>query len=38
LYGNGVNPMGQATGSPYQVLQLDATGTPIFGALDAGGY
>lgn len=38
LYGNGVNPMGQATGTPYQVLQLDATGTPVFGALDAGGY
>ena len=38
LYGNGVNPMGQATGTAYQVLQLDATGTPVFGALDAGGY
>lgn len=38
LYGNGVNPMSQATGSAYQVLQLDATGTPVFGALDAGGY
>lgn len=38
LYGNGVNAMGQATGSAFQVLQLDATGTPVFGALDAGGY
>lgn len=38
LYGNGVNPMNQATGTAYQVLQLDATGTPVFGALDAGGY
>jgi hypothetical protein len=38
LYGNGVNPMGQATGTAFQVLQLDASGTPVFGALDAGGY
>lgn len=38
LYGNGVNPMAQATGNPYEVLQLDATGTPIFSGLDGGGY
>lgn len=38
LYGRGVNPMGQATGSAYQVLQLDASGVPVFSGLDGGGY
>jgi hypothetical protein len=38
LYGNGVNPMSQATGNPFEVLQLDATGTPVFSGLDGGGY
>lgn len=38
LYGNGVSPMSAATGNPYEVLQLDASGTPVFGGLDGGGF
>lgn len=38
LYGNGFSPMSQATGSAYQILQLDGSGTPVFSSLDGGGY
>lgn len=38
LYGDGTNPMKEARGTPYQVLQLDASGTPVFQGLDYGRY
>lgn len=38
LFGDGVNPMREARGQPFQVLQVDATGTPQFQSLDYGRY
>lgn len=38
LYGDGVNPMKETKGLPFQVLQVDATGTPQFQSLDYGRY
>lgn len=38
LYGDGVNAMREVSGTAFQVLQLDSSGTPVFGGLDGGGY
>lgn len=38
LYGDGLNPMKETKGLPFQVLQVDATGTPQFQGLDYGKY
>jgi len=38
LYGQGTAAMAEATGSAYQVLQLDASGVPVFNSLDGGTF
>ncbi len=38
LYGQGTSAVGLATGSAYQVLQLNASGVPVFAGLDGGSY
>lgn len=38
LVGQGVSPMKAIVGQPYQVLQVDASGQPIFTSLDYGNY
>lgn len=38
LAGDGLNPMKEIIGQPFQVLQIDATGTPNFQGLDYGRY
>jgi hypothetical protein len=38
IYGQGTSAVGLATGTAYQVLQLDASGVPVFGNLDGGSY
>jgi hypothetical protein len=38
LYGDGLNAMKEIIGQPFQVLQVDATGTPQFQGLDYGRY
>lgn len=38
LIGQGAAPMKEIIGQPYQVLQVDATGQPIFTGLDYGKY
>ena len=38
LYGQGTSAVGLATGSAYQVLQLDSSGVPIFNGIDGGSY
>lgn len=38
LAGDGTNPMKEIIGQPFQVLQVDATGTPQFQGLDYGRY
>jgi hypothetical protein len=38
LYGQGTSAVGLATGTNYQVLQLDSSGIPIFAGIDGGSY
>lgn len=38
LFGQGTSAVGLATGSAYQVLQLNASGVPVFAGLDGGSY
>ena len=38
LVGNGTSALTELTGSAYQVLQLDASGVPVFGGLDGGTF
>lgn len=38
LYGQGTSALAEASGSAYQVLQLDASGIPVFGGIDGGSY
>lgn len=38
LVGDGTNPMREEVGQPFQVLQVDATGRPVFQGLDYGRY
>jgi len=38
LYGQGTSSVGLATGSAYQVLQLNASGVPVFSGIDGGSY
>jgi hypothetical protein len=38
LFGQGTSAVGLATGSAYQVLQLNASGVPVFGGIDGGSY
>ena len=38
LYGQGTSAVGMATGSAYQVLQLNASGVPVFAGIDGGTY
>jgi hypothetical protein len=38
LYGQGTSAVGMLTGSAYQVLQLNASGVPVFGGIDGGSY
>ena len=38
VYGQGTSAVGIATGTAYQVLQLNASGVPVFAGLDGGTY
>lgn len=38
LYGQGTSALAEATGSAYQVLQLNGSGVPVFGGIDGGTY
>lgn len=38
VYGQGTSAVGMATGTAYQVLQLNASGVPVFAGLDGGTY
>ena len=38
LYGQGTSALAEATGSAYQVLQLNASGVPVFDSLDGGTF
>lgn len=38
LFGQGTSAVGLATGTAYQVLQLNASGVPVFAGLDGGTY
>ena len=38
LYGQGTSALAEATGTAYQVLQLDASGVPVFGNIDGGTF
>jgi len=38
LYGQGTSAVGLVTGTAYQVLQLNASGVPVFGGIDGGTY
>ena len=38
LYGQGTSAVGMATGTAYQVLQLNGSGVPVFAGLDGGSY
>lgn len=38
LYGQGTGALAEATGTAYQVLQLNASGVPVFDSLDGGTF
>lgn len=38
LYGQGTSALAEATGSAYQVLQMNASGVPVFDSLDGGTF
>lgn len=38
LFGQGTSAVGLASGSAYQVLQLNSSGVPVFAGLDGGSY
>jgi len=38
LYGQGTSALAEATGTAYQVLQLNASGVPVFGNIDGGTF
>lgn len=38
LYGQGTSPLAEATGTAYEVLQLNASGVPVFDGLDGGTF
>ena len=38
LYGQGTSALAEATGSAHQILQLNASGVPVFGNIDGGTF
>lgn len=38
IYGQGTSPVAEASGSAYEILQLDENGIPTFSDLDGGEY
>lgn len=38
LYGQGTDPLGEASGNPFEILQLSANGVPVFDTIDGGEF